>query len=841
MPFVRSALKRKISLPGLPVLALLVVSSTHMRAQDVDGEAITALDLRGQADAGNQIMTIMPGGDDSVGDLDAACSGFIYAPGPDIELTIDRDFRPLGIFVDANIDTTLIVNDPDGEWHCNDDSMVLGNSNPGLQFSKPKEGIYDIWVGTYAKGEAGDAKLVITQEDDRGWISIYTGLDAGDGSSKVSDSGVDFGDNLSQWANDGECDDPRFQGPASASSLLDSDRYHDATDCRSLYESGSVQLADGGDGAAESSLVQRGTLDGSDEELDGFGYVDTYTFDGESGTSAVIDLQSADFDPYLSIISPSGALYTNDDYEGSVSRSLLSLDLTEAGSYTVQVTSFSSGASGSYTLEMLDAVVAAAEDQNLTGELAVSDNRYENGEYYDTYTFEGTPGQTVTIDLGSDAFDTYVVLETPTGETEVNDDGNDGSDSQLVVQLSEVGTYSVHVTSYGGGETGPYRLNVSYAEGGNYANRDSVAIDVGGFAEGRLEADDQRSDDGKYQDFYAFTGDQGDTIKVDLESTDFDTYLAVLTPNGESIDNDDYESDTNRSQVEFTLQQSGRYRIVATTYGNDTLGHYKLALARGSANTIAPPAVSSGGRIFGIFAGMADYPGEGNDLELTDQDALRARDALIEGAGMAEDDAWTLIDSDATNANFRSAVESIGSRADSDDMVVIFYSGHGSRYPREGGANNTDPDGLDESIELYDGPLLDDELAALLDDVHAGTVLLVFDSCFSGGFAKDVVSAPGRMGLFSSEEDVTSQVAFKFQAGGYLAAFFDEAIRGNHADQDMNNEVTALELSEYLHDRFRADVKSFGDYVQTSGPQSSYQHLVVDRGGVGAYNVLFHH
>ena len=76
-----------------------------------------------------------------------------------------------------------------------------------------------------------------------------------------------------------------------------------------------------------------------------------------------------------------------------------------------------------------------------------------------------------------------------------------------------------------------------------------------------------------------------------------------------------------------------------------------------------------------------------------------------------------------------------------------------------------------------------------------------------------------------------------------LAAFFDEAVRGGYADQDMNQELTAIELSQYLHDRYRADVKAFGNeqYVSTGGPQSSYQHLVVDRGGVGAYNVLFHH
>src|SRR6187551_3038160 len=46
------------------------------------------------------------------------------------------------------------------------------------------------------------------------------------------------------------------------------------------------------------------------------------------------------------------------------------------------------------------------------------------------------------------------------------------------------------------------------------------------------------------------------------------------------------------------------------------------------------PINSSSSQIYGIFAGMADYPGEENDLEQTDYDALRTRDALLEGAGM---------------------------------------------------------------------------------------------------------------------------------------------------------------------------------------------------------------
>ena len=47
---------------------------------------------------------------------------------------------------------------------------------------------------------------------------------------------VSFGDNSSDWANDGECDDPRFAGSGVADILLDEDRGHDANDCRSALK-----------------------------------------------------------------------------------------------------------------------------------------------------------------------------------------------------------------------------------------------------------------------------------------------------------------------------------------------------------------------------------------------------------------------------------------------------------------------------------------------------------------------------------------------------------------------------------------------------------------------------
>jgi hypothetical protein len=370
--------------------------------------------------------------------------------------------------------------------------------------------------------------------------------------------------------------------------------------------------------------------------------------------------------------------------------------------------------------------------------------------------------------------------------------------------------------------------------------RDVIALNVGESASGNLETEDVLNDDGMYEDTYAFQGSAGDTLRLSLTSQEFDTYLRLITPGGESIDNDDFEGNVSLSAIELTLQESGRYRVVVTSYSAGGLGGYELSANPQSSRVIVENA--TGGQIYGIFAGISDYPGSDSDLSYTDQDATRARDALINGAGMSPDNAITLLNDQATIDNLRAAIDRLAGQIDPEDTFVLFYSGHGSRADRSGGPDSADPDGIDESIVLYDGEVLDDELNDLFANVSAGTTLLVLDSCFSGGFAKDFISRPGRMGLFSSEEDVTSQVAAKFRAGGYLSVFFEEALEG-YADFDENGELTALELSEYLHNRFRVDVKSAGldQYVSTGGPQSGYQHLVVDRGGVGPYNILFNH
>jgi hypothetical protein len=62
------------------------------------------------------------------------------------------------------------------------------------------------------------------------------------GGAGAEAAAIDYGDDTSKWARDGECDDPRFSGTGVAGELVEEDRMHDATDCRAAVEAGTASF-----------------------------------------------------------------------------------------------------------------------------------------------------------------------------------------------------------------------------------------------------------------------------------------------------------------------------------------------------------------------------------------------------------------------------------------------------------------------------------------------------------------------------------------------------------------------------------------------------------------------
>ncbi len=84
------------------------------------------------------------------------------AEAPDLDLEYTARNYELFIYVEREeADTLLLVNDPSGNWHFNDDEI---GTRPGIRFPDPESGLYDIWVGTYDGGMV-NATLVISEKD----------------------------------------------------------------------------------------------------------------------------------------------------------------------------------------------------------------------------------------------------------------------------------------------------------------------------------------------------------------------------------------------------------------------------------------------------------------------------------------------------------------------------------------------------------------------------------------------------------------------------------------------------------------------------------------------------
>lgn len=585
-----------------------------------------------------------------------------------------------------------------------------------------------------------------------------------------------------------------------------------------------------------------GTLEMGDELLESGELADAHFLEGTAGEFVRLDLRSEEFDPYLILVTPSGEQFENDDYGGDSARSMLALDLTETGEYRAIVTAYAPGEAGRYrfAIERFPGAPGASEGRVERGMLAEGDYTLDSGEMFDVYELEGQPGQRVRLDLSSDELDTYLILVAPNGEQIENDDAEDGrAHSVIETELREAGTYSVLVTSYSI-ETGAYELSIDLAAPSSTAGRgrDVISLAMGRAMDGSLAAGDERLEGGQFFDRYAFDASPGQPILLELASDELDTFLILQFPDGTLVANDDSLDQVRTSRVELMAPQAGRYHVSATSYSEGETGKYRLSLGAGDAMSVEAPPSEVGGSVRALLVGISEYGGRATDLPYTATDALRVRDALVGGAGMSPDDGIVLLDSDATVGNFYAALAELAARTRPEDLFVLFFSGHGGRQERQV-PQAADPDFFDETLTLFDADVTDDELHEVLEVVRAERVLIVLDSCFSGGFSKDVIAVPGRMGLFSSEEDVTSSVADKFRAGGYLAVFLADSIQHGLAD-DGDGLLTALELSEYIRQRYRSDIRGSGsgDYVRTSGPQIGYQHLVVDRGSIGPYQTL---
>jgi len=103
--------------------------------------------------------TVVAGGEERSRQFRGCDAGWI-AGSPDLRVHYEAGSLPLRFYVDAEADTTLAINLPDGSWICNDDAAGL---NPIVDLPRPESGQYDIFVGTADYDESPRVQVMVTE------------------------------------------------------------------------------------------------------------------------------------------------------------------------------------------------------------------------------------------------------------------------------------------------------------------------------------------------------------------------------------------------------------------------------------------------------------------------------------------------------------------------------------------------------------------------------------------------------------------------------------------------------------------------------------------------------
>jgi len=795
-----------------------------------------------------------------------------------------------------DFDTYLIVASDALDEQLENDDIAEGNTNSELTFVAPADGEYEIVATCYDPEARGDYTLDISEgdagdvdeieeggEDNAGGDQVHRGTLTDDDERLDDDSPADVytiqasqGDAIVIDLTSTDYDtylaviSDAFDEPMTNDDVAEGNtnsqitftapadgEYNVVASCYDPEARGDYTLTIGG-GEASNNAPSRvpaegfelgnalplmsgtsatGTLNEDDVRLDNDSPYDVYAVQLAAGQSVSVDLRSSDLDPYLIVTSDLlDSALENDDYNNARNHSRVSFTAPEAGTYHIIVNCYASDDSGAYELSLGESTVHS-------GTLAQGDEQLNSGEFIDWYEIECESGEMLLLELNGSGFDTYLILEDPSGNAEENDDAGSTLVSRINSNVFEPGTYRVGVTSYEPDEVGSYDLSIDTTVG--YT---PVAIE-GGVTEAEFDGSEAILEGNGYVDAYSFFAEAGSTVIITMSSDDVDTFLKIKGPGKINELNDDYNADNTNSQMAFRVSETGTYYLSATTFRSDEAGSYKIDLQLDASKYDAGEwAVQDGGTIYGVFVGIADYPGDGGDLPYCDQDAENVARVFNEHMGMSMDNAIVLTDDMATSDGVAQAVQDIASQAGPNDMFVFFYSGHGDQETRSE-PDFADPDGLNETLSLYDNALTDDAFADILSNSKAGTTMVVVDSCFSGGFAKDVVSSPGRIGIFSSEGDCLSMVAGKYEAGGYLSLFFTQAFDKDSESIDLNGDdmMTVHELTYYLQVRFDEVVNSerrsqpsrlYPSGAIDPGGNLGYQRIVSDRDGVSPHLIL---
>ncbi len=229
--------------------------------------------------------------------------------------------------------------------------------------------------------------------------------------------------------------------------------------------------------------------------------------------------------------------------------------------------------------------------QTMSGTLSRTDAKAENDTYFDDYTVRLNADQSVEALMAASAFDAFLRLGRGTGaafeEIKSDDDSGGGTDARVRFTAPTAGVYTVRANALNEGMSGAYSLRLSAYVAPPPPVTKPIALDAP--VTGTLADGGARLEDGdKLYHQYAFTAAAGDRIKLETQSTAFDSVLQLGRLVGgefEEVGTDDDGAGDKNARLLQELETAGEYVVRVVGFDRDAAGAYTVSLSR-----LPPPA-----------------------------------------------------------------------------------------------------------------------------------------------------------------------------------------------------------------------------------------------------------
>ncbi|MBC7872142.1 MAG: PPC domain-containing protein, partial [Chitinophagaceae bacterium] len=243
-------------------------------------------------------------------------------------------------------------------------------------------------------------------------------------------------------------------------------------------------------------------------------------------------------------------------------------------------------ASGRYLLEPIASAPVQSSGLIDEGEMfALSIDDVITTVEGDLWSFYGNSGDSVTVSLYSDDFDSYLELLDSNGNLLAQDDDSAGDlDSQINFVLPFSGTYQIKAHAYNNGaSSGAYTLTLEIGSGSSSSGGTSGGTNTSdqvfmGYLVANSVTGSISTAGG---DVWQFDGSSGQSVSISMFSTDgsMDCYLELYDDFGNLLISDDDGAGNLNSQITgFSIPQEGTYYIVAKTFGGSGRGGYSLTV-----------------------------------------------------------------------------------------------------------------------------------------------------------------------------------------------------------------------------------------------------------------------